>query len=88
MRQIFDKHVLDIALRKSRMANNQNPVFSYAWDINTGNMSYIPGDGTESGTTVAPVTIPTLSAPILQSTRQPDSQDISLIADDSDDIEF
>ena len=89
MRQIFDKHVLDIKLLKARMANNQNPVFSYAWDINTGNMSYIPGDGTENGTTVAPVTIPSISAaPILQSTRQPDTNDISLIADDSDDIEF
>lgn len=88
MRQIFDKHVLDIKLLKSRMANNQNPVFSYAWDINTGNMNYIPGDGTESGTTIAPVTIPSISAPVIHSTFTPPSNDISLIADDDSDVEF
>ena len=45
MRQIFDKHVLDIRLEKSRNANNQKPEFSYAWDINTGNIQYL-GDNT------------------------------------------
>ena len=44
LRQVFDKHVLDIRLEKSRMANNQKPVLSYAWDVNTGNMQYLPGD--------------------------------------------
>lgn len=44
LRQVFDKHVLDIRLEKSRMANNQKPVLSYAWDVNTGNIQYIPGD--------------------------------------------
>lgn len=43
MRQVFDKHVLDIRLEKSRMANNQKPVLSYAWDPNTGNCRYVPG---------------------------------------------
>ena len=43
LRQIFDKHVLDIRLEKSRIANNQKPIFSYAWDVNTGNMQYLPG---------------------------------------------
>ena len=42
VRQIFDKHVLDIGLLKSRMADNRTPVFSYAWDINTGQTQYIP----------------------------------------------
>ena len=88
IRQIFDKHVLDIKLLKARMANNQNPVFSYAWDINTGNMSYIPGDGSDGGATVTPATIPSISAPVLQTSIQPDANDISLIADDNDDIEF
>ena len=44
LRQVFDKHVLDIRLEKSRNANNQKPVLSYAWDVNTGNMSYLPGE--------------------------------------------
>ena len=29
------------------MANNQNPIVSYAWDINTGNIQYLPGDDSE-----------------------------------------
>jgi hypothetical protein len=41
IRQIFDKHILDIALLKARMANNQNPVFSYNWDINTGHINRV-----------------------------------------------
>lgn len=36
MRQIFETHTLDIRLEKSRMANNQHPMFSYNWDVNTG----------------------------------------------------
>ena len=47
LRQIFDKHVIDIRLEKTRMANNQNPIVSYAWDINTGNIQYLPGDDSE-----------------------------------------
>ena len=43
LRQIFDKHVMEIRLEKSRIANNQKPVLSYAWDVNTGNMQYLPG---------------------------------------------
>jgi len=43
LRQIFDKHVLDVRLEKARNANNQKPILSYAWDVNTGNMQYLPG---------------------------------------------
>lgn len=42
MRQIFDKHVLDIRLEKARTAANTKPEFSYSWDINTGNMQFLP----------------------------------------------
>ena len=54
IRQIFDKHVLDIRLEKARMANNQRPIMSYAWDINTGNMQYLPGDDSEDPMTSTP----------------------------------
>lgn len=47
LRQIFDRHVLDIRMEKSRNANNQKPIFSYAIDYNTGNMQYMP-DGDDS----------------------------------------
>lgn len=62
LRQVFDKHVLDIRLEKSRMANNQKPMLSYAWDPNTGNAQYIPGDDDDSDldVTSASVSIPSL----------------------------
>lgn len=53
VRQIFDKHVLDIRLEKSRTANNQKPVLSYAWDVDTGNMQFLPDD-TEATVTPTP----------------------------------
>ena len=40
VRQVFEKHILDIRLEKARSANNQKPEFSYLWDINTGSMQY------------------------------------------------
>lgn len=58
LRQIFDKHVLDIRLEKSRIANNQKPVLSYAWDVNTGNMQYLPGGEDDPvSNVIAPVTV-------------------------------
>ena len=88
IRQIFDKHVLDIKLLKSRMANNENPVFSYSWNINTGNMNYIEGGSDSLDTpTIVPQISPAQPAPILTNTYKPDTSNISLIEDD-DDVEF
>ena len=42
IRQLFDQHILDMRLEKSRNAQNQKPVFSYKWDINVGQLEYIP----------------------------------------------
>ena len=85
LRQIFDKHVLDIKLEKTRMANNENPVLSYSWDVNTGNMQYLPG-GMSSDDPVQAVITPS-SGPILTATTQPDNSGISL-DDTEDDVEF
>ena len=85
LRQIFDKHVLDIKLEKTRMANNENPVLSYSWDVNTGNMQYLPG-GMSSDDPVQAVITPS-SGPILTTTTQPDNSGISL-DDTEDDVEF
>ena len=85
MRQIFDKHVLDIRLEKSRMANNQNPVLSYSWDVNTGNMQYLPG-GAGSDDPVSNVVTPS-TGPIITNSYQPDNSDISL-DDVEDEVEF
>lgn len=85
IRQIFDKHVLDIGMLKARMADNRNPVFSYAWDINTGQAQYIPNDdasGTASFTGGQSPTMPTPSVSF--GDKQPDSSDLSLL--DNDDL--
>lgn len=47
LRQIFDKHVFEIKLEKSRMAANGNDILTYSWDVNTGNMQYLPGGADE-----------------------------------------
>ncbi len=83
MRQIFDKHVLDIRLEKSRNANNQKPEFSYSWDINTGNMQFLPSAANSESTTVTPIINPGLN------TMQIVSQTDDIVLDDSnDDVEF
>lgn len=84
MRQIFDKHVLDIRLEKSRNANNQKPVFSYAWDIDTGNTRFLPdGDSYDNG----PIT-PVITPPILMEGNVGSPEDTIISLDDIDDVEF
>lgn len=81
LRQIFDKHVLDIRLEKSRMANNQKPVVSYAWDVNNGNCQYLPGDNSDPvSNAMAPVVVPKFGegAPV----------DIDDEFEDDDEVEF
>ena len=82
MRQIFDKHVLDIRLEKARMANNQKPEFSYSWDINTGNMQYLPDSQNDS--------ISTVINPVMETNGPtPTIDNDAIILDDSDeDVEF
>ena len=38
LRQVFEKHTLDIRIEKSRTAKNLKQMFSYSWDPNTGTM--------------------------------------------------
>lgn len=81
IRQIFDKHVLDVRLEKSRTAKNAKPVFSYSWDINTGNMKYIPNsDARDEQTYTQPV-----ASPKIISNK---ANDIELKDDDDEDVEF
>ena len=93
IRQIFDKHVLDIKLLKSRNASNTNPVFSYSWDINTGNMNFIPGgDDDDSDVAVMPTipAVPNVSniVPSTPTAALPPQSEVPFVEDDSDDIEF
>lgn len=93
LRQIFERHVLDIGMLKSRNASNSNQVFSYAWDINTGQVQYIPGDNSDSssyssgpsGDNLQMMPTPAISF----GNAEPDSNDLSLLSDDDDsNIEF
>lgn len=83
LRQVFDKHVLDIRLEKSRTANNQKPVLSYAWDVNTGNMQYLPG-GVDDFTPA--MNTPHVDIPNAIDSNPTESNDIDL--SDSNDVEF
>ena len=87
VRQIFDQHVLDIRLEKSRNAKNEKPVYSYSWDVNTGNMQYIPAEGTEISAT------PELSSSIssdqiLGNVAVPETTGINMEDLEDEDVEF
>lgn len=83
MRQIFDKHVLDIRLEKSRNANNQKPEFSYSWDVNTGNMQYLPSSDELSNQPITPIIHPGID------TNQVVSETNDIDLDEMiDDVEF
>lgn len=84
LRQIFDKHVLDIRLEKSRIANNQKPILSYAWDVNTGNMQYLPGGDDDP---INNVISPSSVTPNVTTHIHSDN-DIVLDDDGDEDVEF
>ena len=82
LRQIFDKHVFELRMEKSRMAKNEKDILSYTCDLNTGSMQYLQGDQSED---------PMLNMPespsILVNPKSPDN--IGLDLDDADsDVEF
>lgn len=88
LRQVFDKHVLDIRLEKSRMANNQKPVLSYAWDVNTGNMQYLPGGGDDP---MSNMSMPSVTPNISTSSNNVSAPPFDADLDDSafdEDVEF
>lgn len=86
VRQIFDQHVLDIRLEKSRNAKNEKPTYSYSWDVNTGNMQYIPSDSPED---IAPsVTMPTSTGPILNNVTMPDTSGLNMEDLEDEEVEF
>lgn len=83
LRQVFEKHVLDIRLEKSRNAANQRPVLSYVWDVDNGNCQYLPGGDSDAITDVVTPKV----TPSISTTHVPDAN----IIDDEDfdeDVEF
>jgi hypothetical protein len=83
IRQVFDKHILDIRLEKARNAMNQKPIFSYKWDINAGNLEYVPN----------PDELPVASTPVVDSGFQTTNGISSLSVNDieldiDEDVDF
>lgn len=83
VRQIFEKHILDLRLEKSRTAQNQKPLFSYTWDINTGGLNYAPS-AEDLPTISTPVVNPGLDIPDISGVVS--VSDINLDIDDT--VEF
>lgn len=89
MRQVFEKHILDIRLEKSRTAANTRPVFSYSWDPNTGTTEYIRDNDSDLDSSPAPtayVSPPSISSTIVHKSDPVD--DLDDYDDDDEDIEF
>lgn len=82
IRQIFDKHVFEFRLEKSRMAVNENNVLSYSWDVNTGNMQYLEGGQDEDPMATMPKSVDIITSPI-----GPDNSGLDLF-DNDDNVEF
>lgn len=89
MRQVFEKHILDIRLEKSRTAANTRPVFSYSWDPNTGTTEYIRDNDSDLDSSTAPtayVSPSSISSTIVHKSDPVD--DLDDYDDDDEDIEF
>ena len=87
LRQVFDKHILDIRLEKSRNARNERPILSYVWDPNTGTTEYLPEgeDSAPKPSAPAAYTAPIVTTRIVSSAPV---EDVDEFDDDDDDIEF
>ena len=86
LRQVYDKHILDIRLEKSRNSANQKPIFSYSWDPNTGKMSLISNESEDKLTAAISNNS---SIPIISTVMHNDDEILQEFdTDDDDDIEF
>lgn len=87
LRQIFEKHMLDMRLEKSRSAKNTKPTFSYSWDPNTGTTELIADDAPEVG---SPSVYTTPSVPVVSTKISSSAPSMDDIDDDEDldEVEF
>ena len=83
MRQLFDKHVFELKMEKTRMAKNDKNILSYSWDVNTGNMQYMQGDQSEDPMAETP------TVNILENPQGPTPDIVKELGlEDTDDVEF
>lgn len=84
LRQIFDRHILEIRMEKSRTAANTKPLFTYSWDPGSGDMSLAPDE--EGGAIDAALSRPQLP---ITSNNAPTVSDVPFDVDDTDEeVEF
>lgn len=82
LRQIFEKHVFELKMEKTRMAKNEKNILSWSTDLNTGNMQYLEGDASEDPMTNIP------AAPnIITNPKGPDNTGLDL-SELEDNLEF
>lgn len=87
IRQIFDKHMLEIRLEKSRTAKNDKPVFSYVWDPNTGTTELIEDDSAIVSSDSASTFKPVVSSTIISVDSTQVTNAVSELIDDDDDYD-
>lgn len=87
VRQIFDRHILEIGLEKSRTAANTKPVFTYSWDPGSGQMSLAPADDSSTPIVASPVHMPSISG-FGSDASTSSTTDAPFATEDDDDVEF
>lgn len=87
LRQIFDRHILEIGLEKSRTAANTKPVFTYSWDPGSGQMSLAPNDDSSTPVAAPSVHMPSISG-FGSDASTNSTNDAPFATEDDDDVEF
>lgn len=78
LRQIYEQHILELRLEKTRNARNEKPVFAYTVDFNSGNLEFA---GSQTGDSVPAADF---STPMVTSTISDLSPSLDVEVDDDD----
>lgn len=84
LRQLFEKHVFELKMEKTRMAKNEKKILSWSCDLNTGNMQYLQGDQSEDPMATS---VNTPMPNIISNPVEPDNTGLDL-TDIEDNTEF
>ena len=82
LRQLYEQHIIELRLEKSRNARNEKPVVSYVCDFNTGNLEYVANP-----TSVTSSSGEEFRTPIVSSQMTTTLEDEEIVSDDFDDYE-
>ena len=82
MRQLYEQHVMEIRLEKSRNARNERPTLAYSIDFNTGSMEFIANRASETSGSEQEFRTPIVTTHITQ------NLEAEPIVEDGDDDEY